>query len=53
MKTFAVIDDAKVVDFTISESKEQAEESTGKTCIEYFNVVPGWSYVDGTFISPA
>lgn len=53
MKTFAVIDAAKVVDFIISESKEQAEESTGKTCVEYFNVVPGWTYVDGTFISPA
>lgn len=53
MKTFAVIDNGAVVGLVVSESREQAEESTEKTCIEYFNVVPGWSYVDGRFVSPA
>jgi hypothetical protein len=53
MKTFAVIDDNKVIDFVVSTSKSAAEASTEKICAEYFIVDPGWTYVDGVFAPSA
>ena len=51
MKTFAVIKDGVVENCIVADSKEIAETQTGLECIEYFSVVPGWSYVDGVFAS--
>lgn len=52
MKTFASIKDGIVDNCIIAESLAIAEEITGLTCVEYFLVAPGWSYVDGKFIAP-
>ena len=35
MKTFAVIENEKVLNTIIADSKAIAEEVTGKTCVEY------------------
>ena len=50
--TFAVIDNGVVDNCIIAQSKEVAELITGKTCIEYFLVAPGWTYADGKFTDP-
>lgn len=50
MPNFAVIEDGKVINTIVCESKTLAEEVTGKTCIEYTDANPaciGFSY-DGT-----
>lgn len=52
MAKFAVIDGENVINTIIAESKEIAEELTGKTCIE-FTTEPagvGSTYVGGVFI---
>jgi len=53
MATFAVIKDGIVDNCIVAESLAIAEELTGLTCVEYTNVFPGMSYVDGKFVSPA
>lgn len=56
MKTFAVIEEQKVVNIIIADSKEIAEETTGKLCIEYTEKNPagiGWDYDGVLFIPPA
>jgi hypothetical protein len=55
MGNFIVIDNTKVVNYIVAESKEIAETVTGLTCIEYtpeitFNI--GWDYIDGVFSEP-
>lgn len=54
MKTFAVIDSesTKVVDLIVADSKQTAESITGKTCVEYQHVIPGYTYQNGVFSSP-
>jgi hypothetical protein len=53
MPNFAVIKNGVVQNCIISESKEVAESATQLTCIEYFLVEPGWSYIDSQFNPPA
>lgn len=55
MKTFAVIEDNKVINVIIADSKEIAEETTGKLCIEYTEENPAgidWDYDGVSFIPP-
>ena len=55
MKNFAVIDDEtkEVIDLMMEVSQSAAETVTGKTCIEYVRVRPGYTYVNGVFAPPA
>jgi hypothetical protein len=53
MATFAVLDGTLVENCVVADTKATAEEVTGKTCVEYFMVGPGWTYVDGKFEPPA
>ena len=53
MKTFAAISSEHVTSLLMAESKETAEELAGTTCVEYFLVQPGWSYIDNSFVPPA
>lgn len=62
MPNFAVIDETSVINIIVADSKEIAEEVTGKTCIEFENeyieiggfefikVSIGSFYLDNTFI---
>jgi hypothetical protein len=55
MATFAVIENEKVINIIIAESKTIAQELTGKVCAEYTNEDPagiGWTYDGTNFISP-
>ena len=55
MATFAVIDEAKIINIIVAENKETAELATGLICIEYTeeNLAGiGWTYQDGKFIAP-
>lgn len=55
MANFAVLDGINVINIIVAESKEIAEEVTGKTCIEYTNeniAGVGFNYIDGQFIEP-
>ncbi|NBU19100.1 MAG: hypothetical protein EBS44_07570, partial [Betaproteobacteria bacterium] len=55
MGTYAVIEDAKVTNVIVAESKEIAEDVTGRTCVEYTETDPagiGWDYDGEMFISP-
>lgn len=40
MANFAVIEEGKVINIILCDSKEIAEEITGKVCIEYTNENP-------------
>jgi hypothetical protein len=55
MANYAVINNEKVINVILADSKEIAEEVTGLTCIEYTEENPagiGWTY-DGTdFTAP-
>jgi hypothetical protein len=48
---FAVIDGTNVINTILAESKEIAEQITGKTCIEFTNELAetGGTYIDGVF----
>jgi hypothetical protein len=54
--SFAVIENELVKNIIVAESKEIAEEVTGKICvqIEWVPGAPGigWTYKDGTFTAP-
>jgi hypothetical protein len=55
MANFAVIDNEKVVNVIVAESKAIAEEVTGFTCVEYTDSEAphiGFGYVDGVFEQP-
>lgn len=55
MATFAVINSNIVENIIVADTKEIAEEVTGKTCVEYTDSNPagiGWSYADGVFTAP-
>ena len=49
---FAVIENSKVINIIVADSKEIAEMVTGKTCINITNTPAGidWDYIDGNFI---
>lgn len=50
MATFAVINNETVENCIVAESLANAESISGKTCVEYFCVQPGWTYSNGIFI---
>lgn len=52
MAYFAVLDGENVINTIVADSKEIAEEITGKTCIEFTTepAEPGGTYVEGVFI---
>lgn len=52
MATFAVIDGTNVLNTILADSKEIAEQVTGKTCVAYTTepAEPGGQYIDGQFI---
>jgi hypothetical protein len=52
MKTFAVLEDNVVINLIVSDSLEDAETITGKTCVEYLIPQIGFSYVDEKFVRP-
>jgi hypothetical protein len=54
MGNFAIIEDRKVTNIIVADSKAIAEEVTGKTCVEFTNeyVAIDTSYEDGVFIQP-
>jgi hypothetical protein len=52
MATFAVIENGIVETTIAAETLEIAQEISGKTCVEYFAVSPGWTYADGKFAPP-
>ena len=56
MANFAVIEDKKVINTILADSKAIAEEVTGKTCVEYTSENPaciGLGYDGTTFEQPA
>lgn len=55
MKSFAVLDQNIVINTIISDSKEDAEQTTNTTCVEYTSENPaiiGGSYENGVFLAP-
>jgi hypothetical protein len=55
MATFAVINDNIVENVIVADTKEIAEQVTGKECVEYTDENPagiGWTYADGVFTAP-
>ena len=55
MGTYAVVEDAKVTNVIVAESREIAEDVTGRACVEYTEADPagiGWDYDGEMFISP-
>jgi len=56
MANYAVIQNDKVVNVIVCDSKEIAEQVTNLTCIEYTEENPagiGWTYDGTSFINPA
>jgi hypothetical protein len=58
MKNYAVVDNNIVINTIVADSKEIAEEVTGKQCIEYQDENPmgigwSWSNVYNKYISPS
>lgn len=55
MANYAVIEDNKVVNIIVADSKDLAETITGKLCIEYTDEKPAgidWTYNGSEFIAP-
>ena len=54
MAKYAVIDNELVINIIVADSKEIAEEASGKLCIEYTTepVCFGTPYQDGNFVFP-
>ena len=52
MPTFAVIDNGSVENCIVADTLTDAESISGKTCVEYFAVTPGWKFVDNNFVAP-
>jgi len=59
MATFAVIENGIVENLIVADSQEIAEEVTikeetpNKICVEFQQIQPGWTYVNGVFAPPA
>ena len=55
MPNYAIIENDKVINVIVADSKEVAEEVTGLVCIEYTEENPagiGWTYDGVNFVSP-
>jgi hypothetical protein len=55
MANYAVVQNDKVTNVIVADSKEMAEQVTGLTCVEYTDENPasiGWTYADGVFTAP-
>ena len=55
MANYAVIENSKVTNVIIADSKEIAEQVTGLTCVEITEENPtgiGWTYDRTSFINP-
>jgi hypothetical protein len=55
MANYAVMNDNIVENIIVADTKEIAEQVTGKECIEYTDSNPagiGWAYADGVFTAP-
>lgn len=55
MSNFAVIENELVINTIVAESLNDAQEVTGKTCVEYAEENPaaiGWTYDGTTFTAP-
>jgi len=55
MANYAIMDDNIVENVIVANTKEIAEEVTGRTCIEYTDSNPaglGYTYADGVFAAP-
>jgi hypothetical protein len=55
MANYAVINDNIVENIIVADTKEIAEQVTGKECIEYTDSNPvgiDWTYSDGVFTAP-
>lgn len=55
MPTFAVIDESVVINLIVAETKADAEEATGKTCVESTDTnqaIIGLGYSNGNFEKP-
>jgi hypothetical protein len=55
MANYAVVQNDKVTNVIVADSKEIAEQVTGLTCVEYTDENPasiGWTYADGVFTAP-
>lgn len=52
MANYAVIENDKVVNVIIADSKEIAETITGKVCVDITETTAGidWDYIDGSFV---
>jgi hypothetical protein len=52
MKKFAVLEDNKIINIIIADSKENAENLTGKICIEFTDepAEPNGTYENGRFL---
>lgn len=55
MAYYAVIDNNKVINTIVAETKEIAELVTNSTCVEFTYEIPagiGWTYEEEKFIAP-
>jgi hypothetical protein len=55
MATFAVIENNKVTNLIVADTKETAEQIIGFTCVEYTDIHSvgiGWAYNGTTFEQP-
>ena len=55
MANYAIMDDNIVENVIVANTKEIAEEVTGRICIEYTDENPagiGYTYADGVFAAP-
>ena len=55
MAKYAVIHNEAVMNVILCDTKENAENVTGKTCVELpsdSNVGIGWGYIDSEFVEP-
>ena len=54
MANYAVIENELIINVIVAETKEIAEQVTGKLCISlpHMDVGIGWSYKGGTFTAP-
>jgi hypothetical protein len=54
MASYGVLEGILIVNVIIAETKEIAEQVTGKTCVDLppLNAGIGWTYENGTFTAP-
>jgi hypothetical protein len=54
MPNYGILENTLITNVIVAETKEIAEQVTGKTCVELppLNVGTGWTYEGGTFSAP-